>query len=112
MAVNITPASLIIVKKGTTTFTARGSGAKMILYINGGREVVTVFLIKYVSGSNGPILKIPNVLESDEEQYYCIVTNEWGRNVISDDVTLSIFGMLKFTMSCIVFSIIISCFKS
>ena len=47
-----------------------------------------------VSGVRGIILTIPNVTESDEGQYYCTVANEWGRSVRSDDVTLSIFGML------------------
>ena len=47
-----------------------------------------------VSGVNGVVLTIPNVTESDEGQYYCNVTNEWGRSVKSNDVTLSTFGML------------------
>ena len=45
-----------------------------------------------VSGVNGPVLTIPNVLESDEGQYYCIVTNEWSRSVESGPVTLAVFG--------------------
>ena len=47
-----------------------------------------------VSDVNGKVLIIPNVLESDEGQYYCIVTNEWGRSVESDNVTLTTYGML------------------
>ena len=47
-----------------------------------------------ISGVHGTTLTIPNVTESDEGQYYCTVTNEWGRSVESNDVTLSIFGML------------------
>ena len=47
-----------------------------------------------VSGVHGTTLTIPNVTEFDEGQYYCNVTNEWGRSVVSNDVTLSIFGML------------------
>ena len=47
-----------------------------------------------VSGVYGTILTIPNVTESDEGQYYCNVTNEWGRSVESNDIILSIFGML------------------
>ena len=46
-----------------------------------------------VSGVNGTVLIIPDVHGSDEGQYYCIVTNEWGTSVRSNDVTLSIFGM-------------------
>ena len=50
-----------------------------------------------VSDVNGEVLTIPDVLESDEGQYYCIVTNEWGRSVESNDVVLTVFGM--FVMS-------------
>ena len=46
-----------------------------------------------VSGINESVLIIPNVLESDNGQYYCIVTNEWDTNVESDNVTLTVFGM-------------------
>ena len=42
---------------------------------------------------NGPVLTIPSVVESDEGQYYCTVTNEWGRSVESNDATLTVFGM-------------------
>ena len=45
---------------------------------------------------DGEVLTIPNALESDEGQYYCIVTNEWSRSVESNNVTLSTFGMLYF----------------
>ena len=46
-----------------------------------------------VSGVNESILTIPDVLESDEGLYYCIVTNEWGRSVESNDTSLTVFGM-------------------
>ena len=46
-----------------------------------------------VSGINESSLMIPNVLESDNGRYYCIVTNEWDRSVESNDVTLTVFGM-------------------
>ena len=38
-------------------------------------------------------LTIPNATESDEEQYYCVVTNEWGRSVESDDANFTLYGM-------------------
>ena len=44
-------------------------------------------------GVNGTMLTIPSTAESDEGQYYCIVTNEWNHSVKSDDVTLVIHGM-------------------
>ena len=46
-----------------------------------------------ISRFNGSVLVIPHVVESDEGRYYCNVTNEWGRTIISEDVTLSIVGM-------------------
>ena len=46
-----------------------------------------------VSGINGAVLIIPEAAKSDEGQYYCIVTNEWGRSVESDNVTLATYGM-------------------
>ena len=45
-----------------------------------------------VSGVNRDVITIPNVLETDEGHYYCIVTNEWGRSVQSDDVILAVEG--------------------
>ena len=48
-----------------------------------------------VSGVIGMMLVIPSVTETDEGQYYCVVTNEWGRSVKSNDVILSIFGKHK-----------------
>ena len=47
-----------------------------------------------VSGVNETILTIPNVTDFDEGQYYCIVINEWGTSLKSDDVTLTVYGML------------------
>ena len=43
-------------------------------------------------GNNGAILIIPRLAESDEGQYYCVVTNEWGRSVESNKFTLTIKG--------------------
>ena len=45
-------------------------------------------------GFNGTVLTIPNVLESDEGQYYCNVTNEWGRSLESNNGNLTFSGMV------------------
>ena len=65
-----------------------------------------------VTDANETVLIIPNVTESDEGQYYCIVTNEWGTSVESNEVTLSIFGMLMLIYSKISFFlyIVIDCY--
>ena len=53
-----------------------------------------------VLGVNETVLTIPNVRGPDEGQYYCIVTNEWGTRVESNEVTLSIFGMYYISIFC------------
>ena len=57
-----------------------------------------------VSGIDGTVLTIPDVLESDEGQYYCIVTNEWNRSVESDNIILIVQGMYVYTFSVILSS--------
>ena len=94
--VNIIPNNLLIGKRTTARFTAVASGVSTnnhdFIYQWRKRGSHSILSDK-VSGSNGEVLVIPNVLESDEGQYYCNVTNEWGRSVRSTDVTLSIYGM-------------------
>ena len=43
-----------------------------------------------VSDDNGAVLTIPKLVESDNGQYYCIVTNEWDRSVVSDNMSLTV----------------------
>ena len=45
-----------------------------------------------VTGVNGAVLTIPNLNKSDEGVYYCTVTNEWGRSVESNTITLTVSG--------------------
>ena len=45
-----------------------------------------------VLGVNRKVLTNPNVIESDEGEYYCIVSNEWGRSVESNDGSLTVEG--------------------
>ena len=45
-----------------------------------------------VSGVNGTVLTIPNLLPSDKGRYYCTVTNEWNRTMQSNDVVLTVEG--------------------
>ena len=46
------------------------------------------------------MLTIPDVRESDEGLYYCIVTNEWGKSVESNYINFTVYGMLmcKYTV--------------
>ena len=73
------------------TFTAMATGIGTIKYQWSKRNSKS--LPDKVSGVNREVLTIPNVLESDEGQYYCIVTNEWDRSVESNNITLTVYGM-------------------
>ena len=95
LAIVVAPNNLLIGKGTTAQFTSVASGVS---------TNVNNFMYRWKKrGSNLPskvmgvhekVLTIPNVSESDEGQYYCTVTNEWERSTGSNDVTLSIFGML------------------
>ena len=95
LIVSITPNSLLTSKGKTAEITAVASGVTtnknnfMYQWI---KRDSNIFPDK-VSGINGAVLVIPETAKSDEGQYYCIVTNEWGRSVKSDNVTLAVYGM-------------------
>ena len=71
---------------------AIASGVNMNNFLYQWRKRGSNSLPVKVSGVNGTVLTIPNVLESDEGNYYCTVTNEWGRSKKSDDVIVAVKG--------------------
>ena len=91
LTVRVMPDELVVGNETIAMFTAMATGISTIKYQWKKRGSDT--LPDKVSGVNGTVLTIPNVLKSDEGQYYCIVTNEWGRSVESDDVILTVYGM-------------------
>jgi len=95
LTISVSPSSLLI-GKGTTAqiiATANGISTDESNLIYQWMKRGSNSLPDKVSGVNGTILRIPNVTNSDEGQYYCIVTNEWGTSVESDDITLTVYGM-------------------
>ena len=81
-----------LVRKGRTVqFNATVGGVGKLTYQWWKRGVD--ILPGKVLGQNTTVLIIPNMEESDEGQYYCNVTNEWGRSVQSSNVTLRFYGM-------------------
>ena len=96
LAVTISPSNLLIGKGTTAQFTAIATGISTTEnnFMYQWRKRDSASLPNKVSGVNREVLTILNTFESDEGQYYCIVTNEWGRSVESNNVTLAIFGML------------------
>ena len=94
LSISVTPTNPVIVERGTAQFTATASGINMGNFVYQWRKRGSSSLPIKVSGFNGAVLTIPNLVPSDEGVYYCSVTNEWGNSVRSDDVTLTIIGML------------------
>ena len=97
MTISAVPREVVVGKGTTANFTAMASGISTngsnFMYQWGKRNSDS--LPSKVLGVYSEVLTIPNALESDEGQYYCNVTNEWGRSVESNDVTLAIYGMLN-----------------
>ena len=92
LKINIT--TLLVVTGGETVqFTATSSGINKINFMYEWKKRGSDSLPDKVSGVNEQILTISNVVESDEGQYYCIVTNEWGRSVESNNGSLTFSGM-------------------
>ena len=83
----------MIGERGTANLTAIARGVNMRSFMYQWRKRGSSSLPNKVSGVNGAVLTIPNLVKSDEGKYYCIVTNEWGNSVRSDDVTLTVQGM-------------------
>ena len=92
LSIQVTPTSLTIGETGTAQFTAIASGVNMNNFTYQWKKRGSDSLFNKVSGVNGIVLTIPNVLESDEGQYYCIVTNEWDRSVESNNGNLIVEG--------------------
>jgi len=95
LTISVSPSSLLIGKGTTAQVTAKANGISteesnlIYQWMKRGSNS----LPDKVSGVNGTILTIPNVTDSDEGQYYCIVINEWGTSVKSNDITLIVYGM-------------------
>ena len=85
---------------GTVTLTAAASGItdkKPLMYLwekNGTNK-----LPDKVLGHRSTMITIPNVMEDDEGQYSCTVSNEWGNSVKSEYVNLTVQGNKTHKMS-------------
>ena len=99
MSISVTPTDNTVGEGATAIFTATASGINKENFKYQWKKRDNNSVSSEVSGVNGIVLMIPNSLESDEGQYYCNVTNEWGRSVKSNDVTLTVIGKwLKFVV--------------
>jgi len=92
LSISVTPTNPVIGERGTANFNATASGVNMRNFVYQWRKRGSGSIPNKVSGVNGAVLTIPNLVKSDEGVYYCTVNNEWGRNMRSGDVTLSVEG--------------------
>ena len=92
LSITITSTGTTVGEGGTAEFTAVASGKGKTNFKYQWKKRGSDSLPDKVSVVNREVLMIPNVLESDEGQYYCTVTNEWDRNMESNDVTLTVEG--------------------
>ena len=75
----------------------RGPGRKMFIYQ--WRKVGSNLLPDTASGENSAQLTITSVTPSDSGIYYCIVMNQWGNVVQSDNATVNVLCELICTVS-------------
>ena len=92
LSIRVIPTKRTVGKGDTAQFTAIASGINMNNFRYQWRKRGSNSLPDKVSGVNGAVITIPNVVESDRGKYYCIVTNEWNRKKTSDDVALVLEG--------------------
>ena len=100
LSISVIPTNSRVGEGGNVIFTATASGINKENFVYQWKKKGNKNLPNKVSGVNAAELMIPNSLKSDEGLYYCNVTNEWGRSVKSNDVTLTVIGKwLKFVVA-------------
>ena len=90
----------ITVAKGNKvdlSINARGPGRTMFTYQ--WKKVRSDSLPDTANGENSANLTITSITPSDSGLYYCIVMNQWGNIVQSDNVTVNVLCELMCTVS-------------
>ena len=90
--ISVIPDNLLIAEGKTAQFNIRTYSIAAVRYQWHKRGINA--LPEKVLGTNTSVLIIPNLNKSDGGQYYCVVTNKWNRSEQSDDVILTVYGML------------------
>ena len=93
LSISVSPTNSEVGEGATAVFTATANGINKRNFVYQWKKNGNGNLPNKVSGVNETELMIPNSLKSDGGQYYCTVTNEWGRSMNSVDITLTVVGM-------------------
>ena len=93
------PEDVIISEGGTIVLSidARGTGKKSFTYE--WKKVGSDSLPDTASGENSTELTITSVTSSDSGLYYCIVMNQWGNMVKSNNATVNVLCELVYCIS-------------
>ena len=98
LSVSVTPSGIVVRNEGETVrLTATASGISELNLF--GYQWRKRGLSDEVLGVNA-VLVISDLSISDEGDYYCNVTNEWGRSVLSNATILFVEGMHHSVMLC------------
>ena len=92
LSISATPPRLTVREGTTAQLNATASGIKINNFVYQWKKRGSNSLPDKVSGINGTVLTIPNAQDSDEGNYLCLVTNEWGNNMRSNDIILTVTG--------------------
>ena len=92
------PKDVIVAKdnKVDLSINTRGPGRKMFTYQ--WKKVGSDLLPNTASGENSAKLTITSINPSDSGMYYCVVMNQWGSVVQSDNATVNVLCELTFTI--------------
>ena len=99
LSISTTPPRLTVNEGDTAQLNATASGININNFVYQWRKRGSSSLPNKVTGINGTILTIPNAHDSDEGNYVCIVTNEWGSSVRSNNIMLTVTGMYMWQYS-------------
>jgi len=92
LSINATSDNTLKIEAETAKLTSLAAGINKENFVYQWRVRNKTDLPGKVTGENGTRLTIPDLVQSDEGVYYCTVTNEWGRNVESNNITLTVSG--------------------
>ena len=99
LSISTIPPRLTVGEGDTVQLNATASGININNFVYQWRKRGSNSLPDKVSHINGIVLTILNAQDSDEGKYFCIVTNEWGSSMKSNNVILTVRGMYMWQSS-------------
>ena len=94
LSISVVSNNSIIAKGRTAHLTVMASGIGTLRYQWKRRNIDN--LPDKILGEDTAVLIIPKLDISDGGEYYCIVSNMWNRSMESDNIILTVYGMLLY----------------